>query len=32
MDDQTIQRPAGDDGVDSATRSFDFRQFRHEPV
>ena len=23
---------AGDDSVDSATRGFNFRQFRHEPV
>jgi len=32
VDDQPRQRPAGDDGVDSSTRGFDFRQFRHEPV
>ncbi|MNN97503.1 hypothetical protein D3C81_2166790 [compost metagenome] len=32
VDDQALERPAGDDGVDSSARSFDFRQFRHEPV
>ncbi|MNT88867.1 hypothetical protein D3C72_2294890 [compost metagenome] len=32
VDDQSRERPAGDDGVDSSARGFDFRQFRHEPV
>ncbi|KAG0752382.1 hypothetical protein G6F22_021890 [Rhizopus arrhizus] len=32
VDDQALERPASDDGVDSPTRGFNFRQFRHEPV
>ena len=32
MDDQPGELAAGDDGVYSPTRGFDFGQFRHEPV